>query len=803
MGINMKKKNKKWRKFASWLLAAAMLLSMAGIAGCGKAESDKGPEEGKAVGEEAGSSEATGTKEDGEGEEEEKVMGRYLEHPNEALKGQLDTGSVIVHMDDGSLAIMSGNAGKWVSADGGATWEKDKLPWHEEMKADEVWIMNTAMSRDGYIAVIYAGGKSEEEQEEQEEDSAYSFRPKYGIASPDGTFTEIEIPYKDMEYVHVFGFGEDGRLFGAALGGKVYEIDKETGAARKVAELPATAYYIAESNEWLLLVHGDGVAIVDLASGETVKDEVLDDFIGEQIGGHVNITSEGIQPLLLLPGEDEVLYLVFDKGIYRHVIGGNVMEQVMDGSLTSLISPNYGMTDGVILENDEFLIVFSGGMLMQYRYDPDIPAVPEVKLKAYSLRESQQLKTVIASFQAAHPEAYVEYEIGMGENSAITREDALKKLNTEIAAGKGPDFLLLDNMPVDSYIEKGVLADLTPFLDNKTEEEYFPNVLHAFRKEEGTYVVPAQFRLALIAGKKENVEKVSDLESLAGMMEAYRKENPEGPILGSRSEEEMLNVLMPVCAPAWKGEDGGTDKEMLTQFYTLAKRIWDAENEGISDEVREEYIKWLEDMKMSGFSGNDMWTAQTSVSNKMINLMSGENVLPAGILMFDSGLDVMTSVMKEMGKEEYTFAAYNGQAQRIFVPGSLMGINRTSEHRDMAVQLLEEMLDNHSWEGMPVNRAQWNESMRGNETEDGSAYASMGGSAADGSNSYFLDLYQSSEEDIGHLEKIAEEASVPYVKEAILEDAVIETGVKVLRGEMSPTAGVEEVMQKTAIYMAE
>ena len=101
--MDRKNKSKKWRKLASWFLIAAMLLSMAGIAGCGKAEGDKGPEEGKAVVGEPESLEETGIKEEAGDEGEEKVMGRYLEYPNEALKGELDTGSVIVRMDDGNI----------------------------------------------------------------------------------------------------------------------------------------------------------------------------------------------------------------------------------------------------------------------------------------------------------------------------------------------------------------------------------------------------------------------------------------------------------------------------------------------------------------------------------------------------------------------------------------------------------------------------------------------------------------------------------------------------------------------------
>ena len=40
------------------------------------------------------------------------------------------------------------------------------------------------------------------------------------------------------------------------------------------------------------------------------------------------------------------------------------------------------------------------------------------------------------------------------QEDGITREDALKKLNTELLSGSGPDVLILDKMPYDSYMEK-------------------------------------------------------------------------------------------------------------------------------------------------------------------------------------------------------------------------------------------------------------------------------------------------------------------------------------------------------------
>ena len=125
------------------------------------------------------------------------------------------------------------------------------------------------------------------------------------------------------------------------------------------------------------------------------------------------------------------------------------MEQVIDGSLCTLNNPAYGLQGMTMLDNNEFLAFFTDGRLARYTYDPNVPTVPSERLKAYSLEESDTLRKAINVYQGAHPEVYVEYEIGMGENDSVTREDALKKLNTQIMAGEGPDLMILDGMPVD------------------------------------------------------------------------------------------------------------------------------------------------------------------------------------------------------------------------------------------------------------------------------------------------------------------------------------------------------------------
>ncbi|HBA70521.1 MAG TPA: hypothetical protein DCZ40_14375 [Lachnospiraceae bacterium] len=833
-------------RMAGWMLALAVVFGCIGAAGCGQADNgenrkiDGQQEEGEIAGEE----EAAGTD-----SEKEKIMGRYLEEENDSLKGELNVESELAQMEDGSLVVISGRSGKWISKDNGVTWEKEELVWYEELNASN-WVMNVAVAKDGYVAVIYepsgenqgsedgagnveddaAGEETNEAGEEnngegegdntQEEKAAdreaeddgeegvemqtmyFGMHPRYRLVAPDGSYTELEISYKENEYINNFVFSDDGRLFGSALGGKVYEIDRKTGSCHEVIELAGWAQYMSAKDGRLLLADGRNVTIVDLTTGETVADPVLDDFIKEQ-GSMLEYSTAGIQPLLLLPGEDGILYLIFEKGIYRHVIGGNVIEQIADGALNSLGDPSCGMSDGLLLEDDVFLLLCSDGRVMRYTYDPNVSAVPQIQLCAYSLVKNEQLQTVISSYQAQNPDVYIRYEIGIDGNSAATREDALKKLNTEIAAGKGPDIFILDDMPMDSYVEKGVLMDLAPYLEDKGEDKYFTNIINALQTPEGTYGAPAQFHIALLVGKKDEIEGMTDLEAIAEMVENYRERKETGMIFGARGEEEMLNKLLPACAPAWKNGEGKIDKDALTEFYQLAERIWKAEKGGIDDEMKEQYEQWLEDMRASGASEEEIRESQFSVGGRMLEYLVGEQEFAAGIIDSSFDFDMMISCFKIKGKTDSSFVPYSGQTEGVFVPDGIIGISRTTAHQDIALEVLGKMLDDDGWNGMPVNKEKCMERFRVNATEDGSSYGSMGVSSQDGSNYIGIDIYPASEEEIALLVNVAEEGKSPYIKDSVLESAVCEAGVKVLRGEMDASAGAEEVMQKTAIYMSE
>ena len=67
------------------------------------------------------------------------------------------------------------------------------------------------------------------------------------------------------------------------------------------------------------------------------------------------------------------------------------------------------------------------------------------------------------------------------DKSVSTVSDALKKLNTEIMAGNGPDIICLDGIDTEPYIEKGILEDISDVIkDYDKNNLILSNVIDAY-----------------------------------------------------------------------------------------------------------------------------------------------------------------------------------------------------------------------------------------------------------------------------------------------------------------------------------
>ncbi len=107
-----------------------------------------------------------------------------------------------------------------------------------------------------------------------------------------------------------------------------------------------------------------------------------------------------------------------------------------------------------------------------------------------------------------------EYRIILRDYSALyaTEEDnesGLTRLNADIISGKIPDIILLDDtMPIDSYISKGMLEDLKPYIEKDSEmklEDFMPNIIEAYSVDGKLYSLVPTFSISTLLAKTSDV----------------------------------------------------------------------------------------------------------------------------------------------------------------------------------------------------------------------------------------------------------------------------------------------------------
>lgn len=776
-----------WKRMLALLLAGVLLV----LTGCS----------GKPAGDTADSS----SQSENESSEKKKIMGRYVEKeitlpPEVAASGDYPM-AVLQVLENGALVILEQTAGMYISEDGGETWEKEETPWLTAL--NEAYIPHMAIAPNKAAALNYIVSPEKSEGTETEA-SDYEYTTKYLYV--DGEGTEHEIPYTDTEdYLHTLWFDRESRLYGCSIGGNVYEINPEEGTVTKCFETDGLADYVCFTDTYMIVIASGGVMVYNLEKGVIEEDEVLQSFVMEKAGMDIG-NNTGSHMVTAAAGEEpNVVYLALKDGIYRHVIGGTAMEQVVDGQISSLGDPQMNQQDFVSLENKEFAVLYDHARLCRYVYDGSIPTVPEEGLSIYSLEEDYAIRQAISLFQKKNPGVYIRYEVGMTGDDGMTAEDAIKNLNTKIMSGKGPDLLVLDGLPEQSYKQKGILADLTELEGSMTgEDRLLPNLVDAFREDGKLYSIPVRFRLPLLVGPKSLIEGISDLSSLGDTIEQLRKEHPTGGLTGLVMEEQVLYTLALSSSDTWMNEKGELDEEALTEFLTQAKRIYQAEIAGYDAAELKEMIE--RNANLAWNNTEIVWERyDASASAKSIGVAREEIKLGIGTA---AGMDADFNLIATLADDDQNFdyRLSELQSEKSFLPATRLAIYGESMENELAVEFFRfifgrELQDLQLPTGFPMNQASFEAQKENPRADDAQSGISISG--GEGEDLFSLDIRWVSPEQFEKFKAMVESLNTACISDSVIEKTVYEIGPEALNGSASVEETVAEIIKKAAIYLAE
>lgn len=771
-------------------LTAAMVFALTpGLAGCGNREKADNTKK-----------ENTDTKDT---QKEEKTMGRYLE---EDVALPEDCGDIqdMTLLEDGTLRICYYKEERVFysdSSDGGKSW-KEAVNLSEVLKVDtsKYGLSYPKLGAKGeiFVSAYDASGETEEH--------------KYYYLAPDGSVKELDLSQiLASGYVSEARFTDKGNLIINDFSTALVEINPLDGSVVRKYEEGSNITCFAPIGNYLVAVTNSTIHYYDLETGEPLEDAAA---LTEQLTedeGNLGLISTTSYPLVFSRGDEEdSLFYAEDGGVYRYSFKGSVVEEIIDGNLNSLSSPDISLVamnrdqDGniYVAVQDSAADMGHMGRVLKYTYSPDTPAEPDTELTVYSLLDNSYIRQVAAIFQKKYPDIYLSLEVGMTGEDGMTTTDALKTLNTEIMAGNGPDVMILDGIPEDTYIEKGMLADISSILDKAEKEDgILDNIREPYKEEDGSqYVMPLRFSIPLIQGNREDVEKAGDIVSMADMLESYQDEYTEMnmPIsLMGVGPEGFLRAFADVNAPAWQKEDGSLNEDAVMEYLEQAGRIYAAGKESM------DYIK-----EMAGgyvYSLSEL-PYLSNVSGSVTSLLSGYVKMAAGRLASPENLAYMYSLEQKMG--DITHSLWNGQAQNCFIPSQIVGISAKAEQKEAAEILVEFLFTKEGQEigsnsGFPVNEAVYDSEDYWAAGDNQGRLGILGGGNANTGEYVEMDIVRADEETTKEIQELGKTLTTPSRGNEIILNAIAENGTRYLNGEISLEEAAKGTIQQVNLYLAE
>lgn len=490
------------------------------------------------------------------------------------------------------------------------------------------------------------------------------------------------------------------------------------------------------------------------------------------------IPCEGIDDSArLIQGKEGGLYLVNNQGINHLVEGGSIWERIIDADRYSFNMPALECID--ILEDKEVffaLFVNKNGsyQLKKYVYSIDTPSKPQTEVFVYMLENNATLKQAITQYQLEHPEVQVSFQIGLEEGSTLTKSDAIRALHTELLAGKGPDLLVLDDLPIETYMEKGMLEDMSIWAKPYIEQDiWLPNVATVYEREEKLYALATRFTFPTIWGDDEVIKSSKNLYEFANWCQL----NPDKKLFPAYSVEQFLSYFYLTTANAWKDERGYIKEEELIKFLEAIKVI---QQQSLIKEKDENTDKRNEQL------------------DHLLDVAYGESAIHIMIPESNIDLSIAAEANRKRGKSDF---ARLGEYEGIFIPKGIVGINVNSDKKEIVKGIIEAALSEsvqgvNLSDGFAVNQkallpsTQYNQS--GNSSfmmvDDKGRELITEGNYTEVEEKFF---------------KLCKEVKKPVIKDEALIELMRKETMDYFKGEMTAKEAAQAISRRVQAYLVE
>ena len=630
------RQNSRYLKYVrrSIALLFTAVITIGALSGCGRGEDGK---------------------EAGQGDS---AKGRYVE---EDMELPVQEGEEILNMakaKEGNPVLYSqsedGQVFRYEYRD--SKWEKEALEWIYKLYGEQdIYLQEIAETKDG--AQIVSGMDEE-------------MAPHIARSTDGQTGEELEIPYLRQQSDYGYPAVTNLQIDGAGN----YWINDMYQAKCAVID-PNSLETLQEFNTAMLL-SSEQRTIFGASNGDTAvnTEDGLFTIYGQDLKEKGTLQAD-YQEQIGMCSDGEIWYILTEKGITRMAPGNETSEVIMDGSVGQMGS-SMNMAAGFIRgQKDDFYALYrqakSGTCsLVHYVYDAEAPAVPEHTLRVFGLSENTTVQDAIRGFQKSRPDVKVEFGTS-GKEEGISMDD-IRTLNTELLSGNGADVLLLDGLPADAYIEKGILADLTDLADGLLSQEPYlePILKNAAQKDGKVYGMPVKFSVPIIYGNEEAKEAFASADKLKAYVDAH----PNESVVGVAERSYIRDFLFQMYQDEVIKEDGRVDQEKLAALLETEVKI--------AANARPEVF---DDAKVSQVG---IGTTARLIQQGMFNnagsqaIVNHPDSIATDTLYSVTSMMIPYTIMREMNLSPDTLKDF-------YIPRGIVGINKNSKQTELAKEFVQ------------------------------------------------------------------------------------------------------------------
>lgn len=519
---------------------------------------------------------------------------------------------------------LNDNAPTVWSSENGFYWTREPVSWIEKIK-----------SKISYGRVFFFHG-------EDLNDYAWYIgegETPHLVKREENSYIEILIPDWRITEQAVVAVLENGNIVSADAGRECFVYRKEDGSLLKRFDC---GWY--ES----ICVRGNLIYITT-RGGSSVQcyDAQKQEFLPTIEAGFDNSVRIALQ-------EDNI-YVCTPKGIFCAKENETNFQKILEAG-TFHFAKDTGTLLKFFVIGEAFYVVYGEDKGCIKGYFPAAEGeVASNSLTIYSLESNDIILDIISEFQNQYPDIELSYETGEGGEGSISSADRIRALNARILAGDGPDILLMDGLPAESYVEKGILEDMTSMLGS-VKEGLLPNILSAYTVEDKLYLLPLRIRIPVFLTTGQEPELYSSLEALVNYSEREGRITPE-----YQSYMDLLEILYYNYTPEIISQTGEVNREAIEEFLELVKRFC----------VSEQAVE-------------DQMDPSTYMEGRPVAILIKHNDADFAFTVINGGyaLGINPAAVESRGGE---IVGNRG----IFFPNGLLAVNKLSKKKELSSLFIE------------------------------------------------------------------------------------------------------------------